>query len=695
MHLRIYIMLFVFAGWAQLCLAQGREAWKSKGDGLLKAGDYEGAVQQFLQFIDEWPYDAEVLTNAGICYYHLNNITEAENYLYQSFRAKNDPPPTAYLYLGKVNHAKLDFEIAADFYKKYLRKIGSDHPLRASVKDDIRRCATGIQVRRGDAGAAVLNLGEVVNSNADDFRPLSSPNNPDRLYFASAKKTRDADGIVDTDVFSSDLENGDWQQPQPLSHFINGSKNEVPLGFNENGKLLYFFRGDFLALGDFLVDTFKENAVERTLLFAMLDSPMEPWNGDAAPFFFNDSILLFASRRAGGYGGLDLYFSTLAKGDWTVPQNLGPTINTPYDEISPFLAHDGRTLYFSTNHPSRSIGGLDFVKSRYLDKSLQWTKPFNLGIPFNSAGDEEHIFLTPGGKRAFFASSRKEGFGKRDLYVALFESTQAEQAKLSMPVAFPFVPTFQDGIAGASETDAIAPEQLLGNLDKLLLRPMPFSPKAPYPVATARQLDLLVAILKKYPAAKLTIAVHTTKEFSGMGNALDILAKLDAYMKAAGAIQGTYSFRWAAALYPISQTDGPENMRMVAYLADTEIFPFDIEYPNIPSPVVGAVFFRNIMTKLFYQVSVPIDEEDGEDFLDNILKKYPEGMLVQSPSGQRFYTVGTYLTYASARQWTDDLAQNGYPDAAVTAWLRGWNISPDEASLYIEEFSDLQNFIKN
>jgi hypothetical protein len=207
-------------------------------------------------------------------------------------------------------------------------------------------------------------------------------------------------------------------------------------------------------------------------------------------------------------------------------------------------------------------------------------------------------------------------------------------------------------------------------------------------------LDVLVAILKKYPAAKLAIAVHTTKAFSDMQNALRALGLLEAYLKSAAVPAGSYSLRWAGAQYPLTETDGPENMRMLAFFADPEALPFALDYQPIPSPVAGAVFFRNIMTKLFYQVSVPVPVAGVEAFLRNMAKQYPEGMLVQTPSGQLSFSIGTYLTYASARQWASDVAQSGYPDAAVTAWLRGWSISPEEAGHWAEEFPDLQNFIE-
>ncbi|MEZ4958503.1 MAG: tetratricopeptide repeat protein [Saprospiraceae bacterium] len=697
MHLRHLLPLLVFECLASLCAAQGKEEWKTAGTLALQAGKYEEALKDFSRYNDKWPSDAKVLANTGICYYHLNNIIEAENYLYQSFRAKDDPPPEAYYYLGKVNHAKLEFEIAVDFYKKYLRKTDRSHPFRASVKDDIQRCATGIKVRRAAPLAAVLNLGDLVNSTEDEFKPLLSPAGRDRLYFASNAAPNKAKTTSDCDIYSTDLENGDWQKPAPISHFINSIQEEVPLGFGEDGLLLYFFRGSNLSRGDILVDTFRENAVERTLLFSVLDSPVEPRQGDTAPFFFNDSVLLFASRRAGGFGGLDLYVSTKTKGRWAVPENLGPTINTAYDETSPFLANDGRTLYYSTNHPALSIGGFDIVKARYLDHLQQWSKPVNTGIPLNSAADDAHFLMTPKGDRAFFSSARKEGFGKRDLYVAIFEQPLGEQEKVSLPVAFPDVPAFQAAMGSATESDAADPAQILDGLTKLELRPMQYSPGEPFFVSTVRQLDLLAALLVKYPGAKLILAIHTAKPGGSPDLAHGILARLSSYFKAAGVPLENLNLRWAGDAYPLFENNLPKaNRRIEAYIANPALLPFELAYPKTPDRAAPAVFFENAMQRHFYQVSIPVPENGSDAFLEALFAKYPEGMVTLRPgTASATFHLGVYLTYTSARQWQDEVASNGFPDAALTAWLRGWELSKNEAAQHVSEFPDLEYFIQN
>lgn len=124
------------------------------------------------------------------------------------------------------------------------------------------------------------------------------------------------------------------------------------------------------------------------------------------------TVLYFISDKPGGYGGTDLYVSRLVKGQWTKPENLGPEINTPENELFPYLAPDS-TLYFSsTGHGG--LGGLDLFK--VLPKGKVYKRVWNLGYPMNSPGDDFGLALTEDGDRGYFTSDREGGKGRDDIY---------------------------------------------------------------------------------------------------------------------------------------------------------------------------------------------------------------------------------------------------------------------------------------
>jgi outer membrane protein OmpA-like peptidoglycan-associated protein len=133
--------------------------------------------------------------------------------------------------------------------------------------------------------------------------------------------------------------------------------------------------------------------------------------------------LYFASDRPGGYGGTDLYVSTrLANGKWSVPQNLGPTVNTAGDESCPFIHADNETLYFNSNG-HRGYGGTDLFLTRITSEGF--TPPQNLGFPINTIDDEGSLFVTSDATTGFFASDRGDTKGGLDIYtIELYEGVK-------------------------------------------------------------------------------------------------------------------------------------------------------------------------------------------------------------------------------------------------------------------------------
>ncbi|MBI4649575.1 MAG: PD40 domain-containing protein [Bacteroidia bacterium] len=136
----------------------------------------------------------------------------------------------------------------------------------------------------------------------------------------------------------------------------------------------------------------------------------------------DETVLYFSSNRPGGYGGLDLYLvRKLPNGSWGPPTNLGLTINTSYDEDSPFIHPDGKILYFSSRG-HENMGEFDIFKSELLDEDqLWWSAPENLGYPINTVGDDIYFVVSADAKHGYFSSNRPEGFSNADIYFVTME----------------------------------------------------------------------------------------------------------------------------------------------------------------------------------------------------------------------------------------------------------------------------------
>lgn len=121
-------------------------------------------------------------------------------------------------------------------------------------------------------------------------------------------------------------------------------------------------------------------------------------------------------NRPNGLGSCDIYVSKLVNGDWGVPRNLGSPINSNNWESQPAISADGRILYFTSNRPG-GFGGYDIWRSELLDNGV-WTKPINLGGNINTAFDEGSPFIHADNKTLYFASNGWPGFGKQDLFMS-------------------------------------------------------------------------------------------------------------------------------------------------------------------------------------------------------------------------------------------------------------------------------------
>ena len=669
-------LLFYFLLFPVFVFCQNTDRAARQADALLERKDYENALHNYQLLLRQKPGDAAILARLGICHFHLNHLSLAEQYLSGSVEAPEGAPSVAWLYLGKLYHARLDFEKAIKHYKLFLKNTTHDDPARPAVKDAIRRCARGLLVRRQRPLGQVRPLSEEVNSPAAECRPLPSPNYPDVIYFASDRRQHPHTGMASFDIFSTERTDTSCTSPMLPGLIFNTPAQEIPLGFDRAGQVLYFFRGATTFSGDILVDTFKEDVTDINIRHDSLLSPVRAWEGDCDPHFFNDSILLFASRRPGGWGGLDIYLSARTPSGWTFPKNLGPTINSPYDDRWPFLAPDGHTLYFSTNDPRRSIGGLDIMKSVFLNRVLKWTPPENLGIPFNSAADDEGFFLSENGSYALFASSRKTGRGRSDIYLGTFFSPSIVGRPGPARPATVTLATTAPRQEGASLPDN---------------RPFVVGPvrytnaKSPLPETSLNALRRLAILLKTYPLLKVVLVGYADR--SGATTLRSVLDRAVAFLRSEGV--SVYQVKWLA----VARQYAPQrntSKSIDIFAANPEVLPMPLQLEQTPATTFRSTFFRKAMNSLIFQVQIPIDPASPvNDFFD----RFPDGILIKHPAnGQEWLSPGFHLSWDAAVEACNDLRLSGFPQATVVPLLNGWELTPKEAARHLHEYPELAHF---
>ncbi len=391
-------------------------------------GDYESAVRTLQSARTLVPSNAEASLLLAVSYYHLNKLEEAERLLQPLSENSKINYPAAWFYLGRLYHAQHRFAEAATYYKRYLRELSKGDEARKISIDHIRMCDNGLRNTYSPEGMVVENLGQKVNTRYDEFGPVPSPTGAAKVYFSATspedplalEKSRQQSDILSTELLATE-----WGQRKPLHQYLMSPQHEILLDISADGQELYYFSGESETNGAYLVDTFQQSLIKQFTTLR-LEAPLLPALGDVTPFFWSPNLIYFSSARPGGYGGLDIYKLVKNEQGWLPPENLGPQINTPYDETTPFLARDGQTLYYSSNNPAYSVGGFDVLRAFYYSDQGRYSLPQNLGIPLNSAGNDTHFRLAPDTFTAFLSSDRKDGYGGKDIYIVYFIEPRKE-----------------------------------------------------------------------------------------------------------------------------------------------------------------------------------------------------------------------------------------------------------------------------
>ncbi len=682
-----YWILIVFSFTLQGLLAQGNVAEKKKQAKEYIFNDrYHDALAVLTSSRQAIRDDKEAQLLLAICYFQLNELDKATEVLSPLVDNEKTDLPECLLYMAKIYHSQHQFAEASNYYKLYLRRIRKDHPHRKMVIEEIRRCANGLEWQFQTSQIVVENLGKQVNTAYDEFAPIPSPNHSDKLYFSSARQgnmggLRNRFGATDeklgqyfSDIFGCTLAQGAWGNVEQLHYLLNSPRHEVLLDFNADGNVLYYFKGWDYTNGEMIVDTFKR-LDERTLSSTPFQSPVNPVAGDNQLFFYNDTTLLFASRRQGGYGGLDIYKSIFRKGRWSNPENLGPTINTTFDETTPFLAADGRTLYFSSNDSQKSIGGLDVFKSVFNNRSKTWTDPVNLGLPVNSAGDDAFFRVAKDGFTGFFSSSRRDGLGRRDLYMVYFPSYLPEMDP--PPVAIAPRPTPNPAIVPPATTQSeFAPIYMGGN--------------HVFSSSEKNILDRIVQALLLYPSVTLVISAYPAPGVSGgkgAYQAVQLAEKASAYLLSKGVSAETIYMRG------IGKSASPNIASGVIEFAFMGVSDLPIKGKV---PVIGN-YYNSVAPgfttnkDLFYKVQ--ISSSKGE-YANAQAASLPDMMVEKTPNFEYYrYTLGAFERHADAVQFKNQLLAKGFAGAFVVPYINGVRADKNKVKRSVSMFPDLQDYL--
>ena len=276
-----------------------------------------------------------------------------------------------------------------------------------------------------------------ISTDADEYLGTLSPDG-EHFYFTRRKSVVD-DGPfshgekVNKEFFSfSDKKNGHFGVGAPLPAPFNRALSEGSPTINITNDMLIFTKlvstNGYHNYDLYYSEFIDGEWTEPKSLGPNINRP-DSWESQAS-LSSDGKMLFFASDRPGTYGGSDIWYSQRnSDGTWRKPVNLGPTINTPQNERSPFLHTDSKTLYFSSSGHD-GMGGQDIFFSK-LDEKSRWTAPTNIGYPINSENDEVDFFVSLDGKTGYFSSNNIDN---QDWNIYQFELYEAARPHVMMIV---------------------------------------------------------------------------------------------------------------------------------------------------------------------------------------------------------------------------------------------------------------------
>lgn len=330
------------------------------------------------------------------------------------------------------------FDEALKYYNLYKEKTLSDVNYRGKDKIQLRdverrieECQNGLEYAKNPKHYAIVNISEKVNSIWPDYGPVLNEDETILIFTTRRQEDNinenvDSDNFYFEDVFYSEKINGVWTAAKNIKEPVNDKYHNSNLALSADGNTLYLYRDD--NGGDIFYST-KEKDGSWSFPQPLSEFINSSFAEKSVSVSKDGNLLFFSSNRPGGLGGLDIYMSKKDKaGKWSRSENLGPIINTEYDDESPFIHYDGKTLYFSSRG-RKGMGGYDIYRSEYDSTAKQWTEPVNLGYPINTPDEDVFFVATKDGKRGYYASVRDDGQGYTDIYMVNFFPDGEEKPK--------------------------------------------------------------------------------------------------------------------------------------------------------------------------------------------------------------------------------------------------------------------------
>ncbi|MBK9993426.1 MAG: PD40 domain-containing protein [Saprospiraceae bacterium] len=670
----------------------------------------------------------DLLQHAAFSFYQGGQMEDAIQ-AYEILAAESSKHEAkSFYYLALASKEIGNYRDATDYYKAYYKKLSSKDKERILIRNEISRCLEGVKLAKLQPVAIVESIGANINSNNEEYNIIPSVNFTDRFYFSAIRaeneggkrnnegKADEKSGILRSDLFIAEKESGSWKPIKKMNTLINGTKHDAILDFINDGESMVYFQSWNQNEGDIKIHNLSSESnkkVDENLFKGLIYGEI----GDKYMSVFQDSVVIFSSKRLGGYGGFDLYISILRNGKWSTPKNLGNKINTPYNEISPFIAKDGLTLYYSSDN-LQSIGGYDIFRTIFKAESGIWDQAENIGLPVNSGANDYSFRLTPDGLSGVFTSDRKKNSkGKQDIFIAYFKQELEEQYYPSngTMLSLLFEPKNENETAPKSNISNTAkqPNEALNKVYKdYIVEPVFYvDDKFIKEAKTIKQVDQLQSMMKVNPELKIQLMAHAYEENSAPLNLYYSIKKaeqISALIEEQGIPKEKIQVYGFGNYFPNAKPEinntkyeisekWNKRIELNIISADTSLARISYSSPAIPEylKMPPSKNLKNIFSTLFYTILIG---ESEQVLNSDILKKkdHPTFVYFDPKSKKYQYYYGIETKFRDAESIFTKIKENS--KLKIVPLLQGSIIERKEVINFVEKYPDLIlyiNFMNN
>ncbi len=398
---------------------------------LIENKQYSEALAKVDTLYRIYPYIPAVSYMAGVCW--SQSDAHKKNAVAPFVILLGEPQrfPDLYFWVATAYEKNDSVRSAKEWYQKFIDQ--ENHPevdlkaLKETAARKIDNLKMASQMKSFVSIAEITNIGSPINTNDDEYVPLLPSDESFMIFTYRGKKskggkqnlsknsylspTKKEESMYFEDVFISyRLNDTLWDEPKPIKS-INTSLHDAAVTLSSDGTLLFVYKNLGNGNGDLYLS--KLVGSNWTVPVSQQGLNSDKWDGSAA-FFPGNSKIIFASERKGGYGGKDLYTAEkIGENKWGNITNMGPLINSSYDEDAPFITADGQALFFASNG-KLSTGGYDILRSDINEQG--WSKPYNIGQPVNTINDDKFYMVTGNGKHGYYSTYKEGGMGLHDIY---------------------------------------------------------------------------------------------------------------------------------------------------------------------------------------------------------------------------------------------------------------------------------------